>query len=121
MSLPSQITFRGMSSSDAVTARINAEIAKLEHLFPQLMSCRVVVEAPHRHHHKGNLFSVSIDVAVPHAEIVANRDAGRDHAHEDVYVAIRDAFLAVSRKLQDRSSRHSGGAKRHAANSRPVE
>ncbi len=86
------------------------------------MSCRVVIEAPHRHHQKGNTFCVSVEVTVPHAEIVANRDSGRDPAHEDVYVAIRDAFLAVNRKLQDRASRRRGGTKGQVALSgRPAQ
>ena len=36
---------------------------------------------------------------VPQAELVASHEHRQDHAHEDVYVAIRDAFDAVERQL----------------------
>jgi len=55
------------------------------------MSCRVVVEIPHKHHHQGKQFNVRIDIGVPGDEIVINRDH-----HEDVYVALRDAFDAAN-------------------------
>jgi len=108
MQLPLQITFRGLSSSEAVEAKVRERASKLEHLFGRITSCRVVIEAPHHQHRKGGLFGVSIELAIPEGQIVANRDPGQDHAHEDVYVAIRDAFDAVSRKLQDSVKRRRG-------------
>lgn len=48
MELPVQITYRNMDPSDAVTARIETEAAKLDKFFPRITSCRVVVEVPHR-------------------------------------------------------------------------
>ena len=38
-----------------------------------------------------------------------------DHAHEDVYVAIRDAFDAAVRRLEDQVRRVRGNVKSHAA------
>jgi hypothetical protein len=38
---------------------------------------------------------------VPGAALVINRDPGQDQAHEDVYVAMRDAFDAAERRLED--------------------
>lgn len=58
-----------------------------------------MIESPHHHQHKGNTYRVSIDVTVPEGEIVVGRHNGRDNAHEDVYVALRDAFEALGRKL----------------------
>jgi cold shock CspA family protein len=37
-----------------------------------------------------------------------------DHAHEDMHVAVRDAFDAVRRRLQDHMRRLDGHTKRHA-------
>ena len=65
------------------------------------MSCRVVVESPHRHHHKGKLCNFRTSVSVPDKELVANRTPAQCQAHEDVYVAIRDAFEAMRRQLED--------------------
>ena len=91
MQLPLQITFRNMDPSDAVEANVREKAAKLDGFLENIMACRVVVEAQHRHHHKGNLYSARIDITVPGHEIVVSRTPGKDHAHEDVYVAVRDA------------------------------
>jgi cold shock CspA family protein len=77
------------------------------------MACHVVLETPHSHHQQGNLFHVSIDLTVPNGEIVVNRDPKEHHAHENAYVAIRDAFNAARRKLQDFSRKQRGDIKTH--------
>jgi len=38
----------------------------------------------------------------------------QSHAHEDVYVAIRDAFDAAKRRLEDYACLQRGDVKRHA-------
>lgn len=108
MQLPLQVTFRHMETSEALLADIEEKAEKLDRFSDQIMACRVVVEAPHQHHQKGKLFHVSIDLTVPGGEIVASRSADLNHAHEDVYVAVRDAFNAVKRQLEDhaRVQRH---------------
>ena len=100
MKIPLQITFRDMDQSDAVEKAVREKATKLEQ-FNEIMSCRVVVRMINKHQHKGTLYQVSIDIKVPGAEIVVSRDRGVDHSHEDVYVAIRDAFDAARRQLQD--------------------
>jgi ribosomal subunit interface protein len=101
MQLPLQVVFKGLPSSEAVNERIAQKVSKLEQSFGRIISCRVVIETPHRHHHKGKTFHVSVDLQLPGAEVLATRDAAKDDAHEDVYVAIRDAFDAVQRQLQE--------------------
>ncbi len=98
---PFQIEFDGIPPSDAVTARINRRVEHLERLFPKIIDGRVVVEMAHRHHRKGNLFCIRIELNVPGERLVISREPGEDHAHTDVYVAIRDAFDAMQRILQD--------------------
>jgi cold shock CspA family protein/ribosome-associated translation inhibitor RaiA len=102
-----------MDPSPAVEARIRERAARLEHLFDRVTSCRVVVEARHHHHHKGNLYGVRIDLRVPGEEIFVGRAGPLDHAHEDVYVAIRDAFDAAARRLEDHARRFRGDVKAH--------
>jgi ribosomal subunit interface protein len=100
MKTPLQITFRDIEHSDALETHIREKAAKLETFFEPIMSCRVVVEMPHQHKHQGRFFNVRIDIGVPGSEIVVNRDR-----HEDVYVALRDAFDAAKRQLDDYSRR----------------
>ena len=114
MQQPVEIHFRGMDRSAAIEARVREKAAWLETFHDRIGSCRVVVEAPHRHHHKGQLYTVRVDVTVPGAEVVVDRAPAEDHAHEDVYVAIRDAFDAARRRLEDQARRRRGEVKAHA-------
>ncbi len=41
-----------------------------------------------------------------------------DHSHEDVYVAVRDAFNAAARRLEDHARRMRGDVKTHTDSSR---
>jgi ribosomal subunit interface protein len=100
MQVPLEITFRGIPHSDAVEAKIREKTAKLEQLCDNIVSCKVVVEAEHHHQHQGNLFHVRIDLNVPQKHIVVSRDHHDKQAHEDVYVALRDAFDAAKRQLE---------------------
>lgn len=100
MQIAPQVRFRGMDPSDAVRTAIEKKVAKLEQYCGCITSCRVVVDAPHRHQHKGKIFSVRVDLTLPGKEIVVNRSPGIRHAHEDVYVAVRDAFGAARQKVE---------------------
>jgi cold shock CspA family protein len=137
MKIPLQITFRDMAPSPAIESNVREKAAKLDDLYPGIMGCRVTIEAPHRHHHKGKAYSVRIDMTVPGAELVVTRtpkrlaaarlnrteepdkdftevhEPSKHAAHEDIYVAIRDAFNAAGRKLQDHARRRRGKVKVH--------
>jgi len=108
MQLPLQITLRDVDHSEALETRIRDKAKKLDEFFDNVISCRVVVEAPHKHHHQGKQFNVRIDIGVPGSEIVVNRD----HA-EDVYVALRDAFDAAKRQLEEYARKLHGNVKVH--------
>ncbi len=113
MQLPLQITFRNMNPSEAVETKIRERADKLDRFADHVMSCRVIVEAPHKHHHKGALYQVLIDITVPGKELVVSRAPHDNHAHEDVYVAVRDAFDAARRQLEDYTRVIRGKTKLH--------
>jgi ribosomal subunit interface protein len=115
MQVPVEIRFRNIDSSAAIEAEVRGRVAKLEQLADDIISCRVSVEAPHKHHQQGNLYSVRIDLRYSGGETVASRSPDARHAHEDVYVAIRDSFKAVRRQLQDRVRVRRGEVKPHEA------
>lgn len=108
MQIPLQITIRDIEHSDALETHIRSKAEKLEEFFKHITSCRVVVEVPHKHHQQGKQFNVRLDIGVPGSEIVVNRD----HA-EDVYVALRDAFGAAKRQLEDYARKLRGDVKTH--------
>ena len=113
MKMPLQVTFRNMDPSPAIERRIREAATKLDQFHDHIMSCKVVVESPHRHHHKGNLYHLHIDLKTPGKEMSVTHEHHGKHAHEDVYVAIRDAFDAMKRQLEDHARRHRGEVKTH--------
>lgn len=100
MKVPPQITFRNLPASEAVEQDILDKIDDLDKYHDKITSCRVVIESPHHHHHKGYLYQVRIDLRLPGIELVVNTESEKNHAHEDVYVAVRDAFDAMKRQLK---------------------
>jgi ribosomal subunit interface protein len=113
MPIPIDVSFRNIEPSPAIEARIREKAAKLERFFDRGISWKVVVEARHRHQHKGKLYNVRIHLALPGQDLLVGHEHKLDHAHEDVYVAIRDAFDALGRRLQDRVREWQGAVKLH--------
>lgn len=109
MRLPLQVTVRDIHHSDAVENTIREKVAKLEQFHPNITSCRVSVEMSGKHKSHGKAFAVGVDVRVPGAEIVVNRERS-----EDMYVALRDAFDAVTRQLEEYARKQRGEVKQHA-------
>lgn len=99
MPIPLDITFKGVEHSEALEAKIRERADKLEMHADRIQRCRVVVEAPHKHHNKGGLYEIRIDVRVPGDEFVVNRSGHSNPSHEDPYVAVRDAFDAMAQQL----------------------
>ncbi|MBU6309941.1 MAG: HPF/RaiA family ribosome-associated protein [Planctomycetes bacterium] len=110
-----QVSFDDLPIDEAVRDAALDHIDQLQRLSHRITGCHVVVAQPHRHHREGRLYSVRVDLVVPGSEIVVNRDHHRDHAHEDVFVALRDSFLIARRRLEDHVRRRQGGERRHAA------
>lgn len=109
-----QIVFEGFPPSDAVRQRVENEFEKLEQFFDRIHGCRVVIDESNKRQRHGNLFDVSVHLSMPDGrDIHINHNPLQDHAHEDVYVAIRDAFKAARRKLQDEARKMRGDVKQH--------
>ena len=113
MQIQTQITFRKMAPSPAVETHIRERIAELEQFFGRIIGCRVVVEASTRRHRQGNIYHLAINLTVPGREIVVRRDPPEHHAHEDILVAVRDAFDSVRRQLEDHARIVRGDVKGH--------
>jgi cold shock CspA family protein/ribosome-associated translation inhibitor RaiA len=131
MSFPVQITFRNLETTETIEGWIRAEAAKLETFYRRIVCCRVVVELPHEHHRRGNLYNVRIYLSVPGRELVIKRDPSLSKRarelglatlrkklevrapHANLRQVIDDAFKAAGRRLQDYARRHRGDTKRH--------
>lgn len=113
MQIPLQVTFRHMEHSPALEAKIRERAAELEHFFPRIVGCRVVVEQESRHHQQGNQFHVRADLTLPGHELVAGHESPKHQSYEDPYVAVRDAFDSLRRQLEDVARRERRDVKHH--------
>ncbi len=118
---PIDIRFRNMPASDFVYNNIYENAEKLEQFCPNIISCHVVVSAPHKRQTKGKHYHVWIYLTVPGKPIVVNRDPDIDDSHEDAYIAIRDAFEAATRQLEDYQQRRRGHTKHHELRAREMK
>lgn len=96
-----QITFRGVDVSPNLVSIIEEKIAKLEHIYDRITSCRVTVERRSSKGHKGQLYQIAVELEVPGGVVIVNNKPGDLGAHEDPRVAIRDSFDAARRQLED--------------------
>lgn len=94
------IVFHNAEPSDAVRQRGVQLLDKLARYFPAIMHGTMTIEGTHRHHHQGNIYHVSLRLHLPGGDALVSREPERNHAHEDVYVAMRDACDAAKRQLE---------------------
>lgn len=109
MQLPIEITVQGIARSEAVENKIRERAEKLNQYSPRILRCEVWINAPHRHHRKGQLYDLRIRLTVPEEELLVDHQPERD----DVYVAIRESFDAARRQVEDYERRWTGRVKRH--------
>jgi ribosome-associated translation inhibitor RaiA len=97
MKRPLQITSRDFILTEPIETQIRKHVEGLEGFFDRLTGCHIVLEAPTVHHHrKGGPFNVRIILDVPKTQLTVN------HQHaEDLSVAVREAFDAARRQLED--------------------
>jgi ribosome-associated translation inhibitor RaiA len=121
MSFPIQITFRHMLPSRMFEERIRELASRLEKFSTRITSCHVVVEKPHQSRAQGGLFDVHVSLCVPGNIIIVRRSHSADPEHSNAWIALRDAFNAVKRSLQDYEKVTRGEIKARAARPAPAE
>ena len=110
MQIPLQISLHGIEHSNALYDAIREKADKLERYYGRVMSCRVVLELAGRHKRRGKQFAVRIDLKVPGGEIAVTREHD-----QELQIALRDAFDAARRRLEDYARGQRGDVKQHAA------
>jgi ribosome-associated translation inhibitor RaiA len=107
MQIPLQITVKSMRHTAALDAAIREKVAKLDLYYAHVTSCRVALELAGRHKHHGRQFIAHVDIKVPGGELAVS------HQHdEDAQIALREAFRAARRKLEDYARKQRGDVKR---------
>lgn len=109
MKQPVQVVFRGMEPSDAIEQAVRQRVEHLERFDPNAMACRVVVDQHHMHRQQGRPFGVTIELTTPGIDLVVNRVE-----HVEFPVALREAFDAMKRRLEDAVRERRGDEKHHA-------
>ena len=93
------IAFVGTTASEPPRAEVYAWLAKLGPLTAPMTEGRVVIETVDQDH-KERRYRVRMDLTMPHGVVTVGHDHPNNAAHEDIYVAIRNAFRAGRRELE---------------------
>ncbi|GJM12884.1 MAG: hypothetical protein DHS20C12_12870 [Pseudohongiella sp.] len=101
-----QVVYHNIDQTEAIADAVQKRIEKLERYCDQIINGRVVLDSPHNNHHKGKVYSVTLEIHTPALEVRVNQDQHDNHAHEDLYVAIRDAFNVAERQLKSVDKKH---------------
>lgn len=109
MQLPLDIEFREFAPLPSLEPEIRRRVDKLEQWGGDLISCRVVIEVTGNRRHQGHEYQVTIDVRVPKGEVAISRH----HRGSDAQLAVRAAFDAMDRRLEERARIRRGEVKHH--------
>lgn len=99
---PLDIAFHNAPHSDAAEAEIRARVARIEQRFPQVVACRVSVEALHNQHRTGNAWEVHVVLSVNGRDLAVSKEphhAKEKGARTDLGAVIREAFRAAEKRL----------------------
>jgi len=105
-----QIVFHQLEPWPGAEAVLRERAQRLERFCPDLMSCRIVVEETQKHHHLGRPVAVRVEVRVPGQALTVNRQHDTDFK-----VAAREAFEAMTRRLEDLARRRREQGWEHGA------
>lgn len=114
MQVPLETNLRDLTEHEARHAQtiIAEQVARLDHLAGDLISCRVAIQKPQQHQRTGSPYRVRIRVTLPPGhELVVTKEPGDNDFHDQLATVLRDAFHAVERQLKDTMERRRGDVK----------
>ena len=96
---PYDITFADSDTSPATVARVETCLARLAKHYDRIVDSKVVVRIRQK---KGlKLFHLHVVLDVPGKRLAVGRDHEADDSHAEIGAAIKDAFLKITRQLDD--------------------
>ena len=114
MQVPVEIAFQHCEPSEEIRSAIAKQAQRLERFSDRITSCRVVVSGPQTRHRRGDLFQIDLRIAMPQQkDVIVGKTHGDVAEHEHVLVAIREAFDAAVRKIEDAERDMRGQVKQH--------
>lgn len=121
MQSPLEITFHGVERSEAVEQRVRQKFKRIEAHFERITHARIVIEVPQRRTPLPKFFHVRIDIGIPGKKsIVVHHEPDDERAHTDVMLALRDAFGAAQRQVDELSDRLDRKARHEKVRRRPA-
>jgi ribosome-associated translation inhibitor RaiA len=120
MTTPVEIHFHGIEKSDGIEQRVREKVAELARHFQRMTSCRVGIEATQRSAQKPKVYQIKIEIGVPSRRpIVVSHERTGSNAHEELGLAIRDAFEAAVRKVDGLAAKMGRRSKLERGRRRP--
>ena len=96
---PCQITFSGLVASEPARVEVHAWLEKLDALTASMTDGQLLIEAVDRGRHERH-YRVRMSLTLSTGVVVVDYDHPSNTPHEDVFVAIRNAFRAARRQLE---------------------
>ena len=103
-----QTTIRSISSTPAINYHIDRHFKKLKRACSKINKCKVVVDLAKNNTHKDKLYCVCIDITIPGKELVSKKQ------DPNLYIAIRNSFLALEQLLAKHHKKKVLCSKKHA-------
>jgi cold shock CspA family protein/ribosome-associated translation inhibitor RaiA len=114
MQVPAEISFQNCEPSEEIRTEIGKQISRLEKFSDRITSCHVAVSGPQSRHRQGEGFKVDLRLAMPqHKDVIVNKSHDKAAQNEHVLVAIRGAFSAAQRQIEDAMRDMRGEIKAH--------
>jgi len=118
MQTPVEITFQHYEPTADIRSAIAKQVERLERFSSRIVACRVVVSGPETRHRSGDLFQVDVRITMPgHKDVIVGKRHGDAAEHEHALVALRHAFDAAVRQVEDAMRDLREEVKQHAAES----
>lgn len=110
MRVPLEIAFKQVEATASLEGLVRERVDRLPRYFRNIIACRVAVEAASRNNqHEVTAYRVRVEVSVPGNDLVATASprVGTPQAAvvHDPYQAVRDAFVAMERRLKTYAGR----------------
>jgi ribosome-associated translation inhibitor RaiA len=116
MQKPLQLSFKNIDGSDAMKAVVRERVDRLDRMYPSLIGCRVVIEAPHRSAQGSRPpLGVSIEAEIPGKPMIVAKDAEQHRSAADQGTIVNRTFDVVERQLDDATRIAHGEVKTHEA------
>ncbi len=116
MQEPIEIAFQHCEPSQAIRSEIAKQAQRLEKFSDRITSCRVVIAGPRTRHRSGDLFHVDLRIAMPERkDVIVGKTHGDEPEREHALVAVREAFDAAVRQIEEAERDMRGQVKHHAA------